>query len=719
MRNITYIISFIVLIFTNSISAPASTGIRDVRFNTKILTVYDLLEVTVYLDKDKVISRSYSDISVSADIKTPTNDHISVNAFPSGKGWKIRYTPTEIGDHAINVLINNTAQNAGQYNFKVKNGNNTGFLHKNHENNFVNFDDGSPFFGIGFNVCWVSNNDPKIYRNYFKKMSENGCNLTRIWINTPWGFDLENTKLGVYDQDTSEKIDSVLALAKEYNIYIIFVIDTYGSLMPESGHWGEGGWQRNPYNKNRGGPCHAPEDFFTDKNAREHYKNRLNYIISRWGYSPNILAFEFWNEKYSPLNWLHEMSDYFKDNDINKHLLTTSLPSSVLPKNQFSTWNTRNIDIVQYHVYGNNAQNLPEYLSSSIIDANSKFNKPILIGEFGLDSFQNDKNIDRAGYAVGLHNSLWITSLSGSFSTPLNWWWAGYIHAKDLYSHYDALNRYLGGTDWNSMDLSFLRTSMVKHLHPKPVSTYSKIVINTVKTWGDTEHSQFRLRSNGKIIGGPVNYYLHGKSKKDLKTAPTFNVSFPTKGKFQFHIDKVSQGANIRVYLDGNIVKRIDLPAGEGKGKWLKSFHIKEYDIYQCIYDLNVSIDIPAGKHTIKLENTGLDWAGIDSITFDDLKSDIYANVDISGLQIGTNSLFWIYNRENTWENILNGNKASRVNNIYFEIFDLENGKYSLEWWDTYKGTVIKRSNIEVRANTARLIPPSFTRDIAGKLIKR
>ncbi len=81
-----------------------------------------------------------------------------------------------------------------------------------------------------------------------------------------------------------------------------------------------------------GGPAATPKDFFTNAESKAMYKNRLRYLIARWGYSPAIAAWEFFNEidnaVFTPTphdsvliehqvitQWHDEMSTYLKNND--------------------------------------------------------------------------------------------------------------------------------------------------------------------------------------------------------------------------------------------------------------------------------------------------------------------------------------------------------------------------------------------------------------------
>src|SRR5690606_5863104 len=96
-------------------------------------------------------------------------------------------------------------------------------------------------------------------------------------------------------------------------------------------------WQNHPYNsQNVGGTANSTTDFFTDFSSKLFYKQRMRYIIARWGYSPNILGYElmqeidlfggFWgfNGKNKVRTWYQEMIQYGRSLD-SKHLYVASV----------------------------------------------------------------------------------------------------------------------------------------------------------------------------------------------------------------------------------------------------------------------------------------------------------------------------------------------------------------------------------------------------------
>lgn len=664
-------------------------------------------------------------IDLSARIVTPEGGIVTIPAFYVGKmsPWKIRYTPVSLGEfsYSLSLKTPSTKYYSYAYTFKVIPGRREGFLRKSENNPFyLVFDSGKPFFGLGHNVAWVADNNIPVYKKYFSSLKNHGGNMTRVWINNPWTLSIENKKIGQYNLPDCRKLDSLIKLAEEYRIYVILVLDSYGSLLEEGGYWNEEVWNVNPYNEKNGGPCKTPLAFFTNPEAKRHYKNRLRYIISRWSHSPNILAFELWNETDTPRDWTTEMASYLKSINPHGQLVTTSLGYPWDNNfNESSVWTVKDVDIVEQHVYGGQSKDIIGYLVSINRELMKKYNKPIFTGEFGMDMHKNDKFCDEAGLGVALHNSIWAAALSGSFSGTLNWWWAGYVGRKNLYPHYRALRNFLQDVNWDSKHVAFAKTTPITQRVIGEEISYSDITVRAKKTWGDTRYKEFIINNNGDVSGGVVNYYLHGLTKTDLKINPVFHLNYPEDGKFIIHVDMVSQGGKLTASLDNNEILSKEFPTGPDEGPWKKSTYLKDYDIYQCRYDTSVELDIPKGEHTLRLSNAGEDWIGIKEITLTNYKSNAFANARVTGMAVDKEILIWIQNKDFNWRSMTKDIEPSTITDASFTIQDIKNGAYEMEWWDTFKGDIIFREGAYVENNMMLISIPYFSKDLACKIRKR
>ncbi|MGD2279058.1 MAG: DUF5060 domain-containing protein [Candidatus Omnitrophota bacterium] len=670
-------------------------------------------------------------VKLEVGITIPSGRNITMPAFcyRNKKGgeeslWEVRFTPAEKGRYIYFIKLQSpkASERTPARFFDVNSGKGKGFLRKGKDNPFYPvFDSGEVFFGLGHNIGWTSGNSVEAFEAYFKDFEKSGCNLTRIWTNVPWALPIENIELGAYNEKNCDKLDTIIKLAEKYGVYVILVLDSYGALMHETGEWNENVWKDNPYNKAKGGPCEKPEDFFKNETAKRYYKNRLRYVISRWSYSPNVASFELWNEMDIPRGWAKEILAYIKETNPHGQLLTTSLGYPW--GNNFDEhwiWGLRDMDIVQWHVYGERVKDVVGNLISINRRLSSIYYKPILAGEFSMDSSVNDKSYDPNGEGVSLHNSIWAAALTRSFSGPLNWWWAGYVRGKNLYHHYQALRNFIKDIDWGARKITFIDTTPVvfENLKRRRVS-YSDIRIPTVKKWGDTTFKEFIIENNGDVKGGLVNGYLHGRLKSKFKITPVFHVDYPADGKFVIRVDTVSQGGRLIVFMDGKEVLSKDFPVGTGEGPWQRSLFRRDKDIFQCVYNTDVEINVPRGKHTIRLENIGKDWIGIKRVILKNYKSDYFANARVLGLAVGKEMLFWAQNKDYNWRNVYNNEEIPEIKGASFSAEDVEDGVYKVEWWDTFQGKVVSRENVSTKRGTLSINLPDFTKDIACKARKR
>jgi hypothetical protein len=716
---------FLSIIFTGEVFAEMV-----VRPKTDKVDVYGTFRADVLLPGFEENTFDPEKVRVEAFIDIPGGEEHKVPLFcfdnTAGKGsiWKLRYTPREQGrySYSIRCVAQGSRMRSGAFSFSVAPGPAKGFLRRSENNPFYFiFDNGEAFFGIGHNIAWVYKNSVKVFERYFANLSGNGGNLTRIWSSS-WSFPLEWEKLGHYDRTASDKLDRVVDLAEKYGLYFIFTVDTYGSLMDEMGAWDEQDWAENPYNVRNGGPCEKPSDFFTDPEAIRLYKNRLRYIISRWGYSPHLMAFELWNEYNAPADWVEEICGHIRELDVHGHFITTShgYPWGKTFDEE-EIWELDNIDLISEHLYADATKDgtVPLVLRKSRF-LSSHYEKPFIFSEFGIDSSKSDKVFDPAGIGTALHNSIWASSVSRSFGTAMNWWWDDYIRPKKLYGHYKALASFLGGVNWNADEVKYAEAGPVFFKgQGDPDKVYVDLRLMPEDKWGRARTEGIKVTEKGDIPGiAQPNKYLHGKTKKEFKTDQVFLVDYPGQGEFRVKVGTVSQGGVLEIYVDDEKRLKKELPAGSGEGPWEKSMYLKKYDVYQCRYDREFSVTVPRGQHTVTLSNSGRDWIGIERITLTDYLARGTANVRNPGLVIGDTIIFWVQNVQFNWFNTFNRIGPDVIEGAYFFVYGMEESEYRVEWWDTFKGTVISEARLTPEEGRLRLDMPDLYRDLACKIKK-
>ncbi|MGB9797066.1 MAG: DUF5060 domain-containing protein [bacterium] len=706
--------------------------IKKVSPSTEQLRMYEKFELTLDLDATFDNPFDPNDISVLAYFTSPSGKTFKVRGFyyqeyeMQGGGlkrkgepvWKVRFAPSEEGTYHYYVFVKDRQGEvkSTERSFKVKGKDGEGFIRRS-ENSpyYLRFDSGKSFFAIGENMCWGRLED---YQRWLKELGDNGGNYIRVWM-CPWHLSLEWSPndpgasgdyqgLGKYALDNAWKVDKLLEWAHRNGIYIMLCLGYHGEVSDQQLYFGEQRWHYNPYNKANGGPCDKPADFWTNEVARKFYKQRLEYIIARWGYSTNILSFEFWNEVNAPASWVEEMANYLKTIDPFKHLLTTTYGDDAV-------WRLHNMDYSQIHHYGTGDQaDFSHFFHNACREYTEKFQKPFLIGEFGIDFRKSDAYYDEKGLGTSMHNGMWSAALSRSMGTAMIWYWDNYVHQKGLYREFKPIAKFVSDIPWAERRYDYVKTSEPHYLEEKERG-YGDVVFQPTMGWGRSTGTEFTILRNGKLEGaGRFSDCLYSPGKPDLRAPLRFNVDYPQNGRFLFTVNVVSSSCEIVVKVDGKEALVLRLPQddeGYKRKEW-----IEQWSKYDYTYGKEYGVDIPAGKHTIELENRSGDWVSISRYRLTNYKDLSIPDVDIFGLSIDKEALLWIHDKASNWQNDLEGKSPERMDAFSFEVFGLKDGEYRVEWFDTMEGKIIKEEKIFSSGGKLRLEVKGLVRDIAVKI---
>ena len=231
-----------------------------------------------------------------AEVLTP-------NAAPE---WRIRFTPTEPGDYTVALRLSQNggpAEAKGSLRFRVASATGAqaanGWVRIRGDHRYLETSEGQPLRLIGENVCWAEGRGSYDFDTWFDRMEKSGQNFARLWL-APWFLGLEHrpNTLTHYPQEDAWQLDHIFQLGEEHGIYLLLCLDHHGMYQVENQNWGgtNNFWKTNPYNQVLGGPCATPNDFFTSSQAQALYQKRLRYLIARYGYSPRLVAWQFFNE---------------------------------------------------------------------------------------------------------------------------------------------------------------------------------------------------------------------------------------------------------------------------------------------------------------------------------------------------------------------------------------------------------------------------------------
>ncbi len=400
-----------------------------------------------------------AEITVNAEFISPSGRKLLCPGFFAAFGnttgdpdeWRVRFSPDEAGSWTWTLIANTPTSVVVTKPATMTCGESQdpGPVVICQENPlFFDHADGSFYYPIGHNVCW---NSLEEYREQFALMKENGENWSRVWV-APWNCEIEWSPragisykgLGRYNLSNAQKLDAIVEAAEQNGIFFQLVLHEHCRMSARTNPE----WQNNPYNKALGGPCEIPQEFLTHETARRLAKNRLRYIIARWGYSSSILAWELFNEadlgddfKFTiDAAWHREMAEYLKSIDPHRHLVTTSYISNP----NAEVLKLAAIDFTQSHIY---ARNLPDWFVQTY-HRFTQFNKPHFIGEFGRGTADGIDAEDKTGRV--LHSGIWAQFMTPDAGSAMSWWWYDLIHPNRLYGHFAALSRYAAGLDRRS-----------------------------------------------------------------------------------------------------------------------------------------------------------------------------------------------------------------------------------------------------------------------------
>lgn len=589
------------------------------------------------------------------------------------------------------------------------------------------FDSGESYFAVGENMAWANNNTAVAsYAAWLKGLGNAGGNWARLflsnlekgqeWMPLPTERPGVGAYLGLgrYAQDNAWRLDEVLRLAGRSGVRLMFCLGTSGELYM-GGYFNEGCWVSNPYNAKNGGPCQRAEDFWTSEQARKLYKQRLRYLIARWGYSPDLFAWELWNEIPPTPQveaWGAEMAAYLKHWDPNRHLVSTTYGSPAMAR-------CPDVDFTMQHLYGQagGTADFTPVVAGAAADCLA-WGKPYFPAEFGIDWQTGDERWDPAGTGLNMHNGLWASTMTGAAGTTMLWYWDGYVHPKNLYHVLTPLRKFADTVDW--AHTRFTPVAGLKARVPGGTAeTFSDVTIPASSEWGKTGSAEYTVGRDGVVQGGPVARTLGSPTRipGQLFTQVVWHLDMPHAGKVRVRLGDVAARARLQVRVDG--VLKVDRPlatGGLGQGPWKTTTYLPQYQIWVSNYDEEIPVDVPAGRHDLTLANAEGDWLQIPALTLPGYRSSLYPDLNLLGLQSDRLLLLWVHNRESTWRTEYDGKRPGELHGMRLSVPVVGVGAWRVEWWDTFRGEVTRREVVPTTGGELPLIVPDFSRDLAAKV---
>lgn len=551
-------ILFQVFLFA-SFAISANAQIVEVKTSSSSMSQYKPISIFVSLKAAWENPYSSSDVSLDLDITSPSGNKSTLPGFyVSGESnkksdWQFNFSPKEVGEYQFAIRLRDDKKLKGKakpLSLFSSVSDRKGFL-QTAGLWTLKFDNGDLFRGVGENFGWErrDNDDSK----YFKALHEDkrfnydhmlpllkaqGANFIRTWM-IYWNLPIDwktvsNAKIyqnseAQFNKSGAKRMDELIALLEKNDMYLMLAMDSHAGFIGEA-------WNTNPYNIKNGGFASTPEEFFSNEKSRQQYKDKLRFIVAKWGYSSHIAAWEFFNEidnviyaSENPIpdnlvtDWHREMSMYLSSIDPFNHIITTSISHrEVAGLNSLPE-----IDLNQRHMY-----KVTDKIPETLVKFSSETKKPYVIGEFGYEwDWSKNFNEIKDEKIDDLKKGLWYGLFSPTPIVPMTWWWEFFDEHKatEYFSRVQEINKLMLMT--SSSNISALN-----------IAVDSKEVV-----------------ALGVNNGNKIFIYLHNKSDKynriSIKSSDIANkdgavIQFydPESGIYS-RFGEVAQGNDIKVKL--------------------------------------------------------------------------------------------------------------------------------------------------------------------------
>ncbi len=197
--------------------------------------------------------------------------------------------------------------------------------------------------------------------------------------------------------------------------------------------------------------------------------------------------------------------------------------------------------------------------------------------------------------------------------------------------------------------------------------------------------------------------FLQGQTHADMMPKPlTLQVSYAQAGTFAVSVAQVAKaGAHVKVSVDGKVSER-DFPAASG-----------DYNPKKA--EETVTVEVPAGAHTITVQNTGKDWFVVRQFALSNYTPALAAQA-----RVGKDyAAAWIYNRATVDAPLAQTKEATGISGRV-QLTGLQAGKYRATWWDTYAGKSLDATDVSVTnaKEGVALATPPVVRDVALYVVR-
>jgi Domain of unknown function (DUF5060) len=478
--------------------------------------------------------------------------------------WKVRFSPVVVGTYRYTLRLSSggrTVETEPRTFECTANSNKPGFLRVSKENpRYLQFENDAPFFVVGENIATLGGMGTALADKWYGSLAREGGNFARMW----WcsgGTDVESSVNpqqkergpGWYKLDQAWRIDYILGLAEQLNIYIMACLETQQYL--RRGVW----WERFSYNAANGGPVTSPADFFVNEKADVLFRNRLRYIVARWGYSTSLFSWQFWNE-------VSAANDFNAENAARWHVRMARYLRSIDPYEHVIHSNFGNLDgyqevdgLAEMELVSTNSYSRRDMGQTAVWGTRmmtSRYQKPYLLTEYGVGHegrwIQNDPK------GVIVHDGLWGALVSGAAGAGLPWGWDNWIDAQNMYHYWKPVSDVVRGIPFHKRKWQPVAVETFRYRERGRSSYYAGRFFE-----GWPRNYSYRIAPNPRptvfqvMADGQVDHPESFNAQLNSRQSHTLTVKLPVNTTFTVHVPEIALRAGadnpvLNVAVDGH-----------------------------------------------------------------------------------------------------------------------------------------------------------------------